>query len=1215
MAIESGYTTNGGSNAGLFTEGASRLGLASQRIDPREIPSRLMAGQSVIMSGVKRGSGSPYTSSGHIISASKMKDGKIVVNDPLKSNSSAMPVSSVMSGINKAWAIDGPHGYGDEDDDKYLKTLLGYGPFTYETSTGGFIPTMSSQLGRPAYPVFGDSNTANWYSQSDPEWASVDWCGDTVGSIGCLLSSFGMAMNAMTGGIDFDPGSMAAMFPGNGSGVSGDEPYNMAALIKANYERYYDYDFDNLDEMKAKIIEFLEKGYPVIIDGETANKPYDVNDNYPNPEDTIAGDSDFWAYNDIRGGIFAHLLDGNSKAKHSEHHTMILGYQNKGDAMTTLFNPGRSSEENGVRIVNLDRAFDNYKSGEDKFGTIKGFRVFTRDFDLSEKDNGEIRRNLQAYCGLNADGFEDIQKDDKGNQISPTEAQLKILNYFKTGSKTVANASEDKLFTSHADDLMTAALSSTELGTVKAGDITPGNITAGVSSDYKPTTKGNPTDGSESDPNSITNIFERVGNILGKFGNIGLNLLSAILSGHPENYKSIYDGNWTYQDNDFWKNQQRPTDDTDAYISIGKDRNGQPILVSASVERGSAVNDAISQYEEDYLAMYEEKLSHPSNPADAEIYRNYLEHKNRDGGDTSAPLNDGEHNYYRDGVLWAHAKALDEAENIKAIYDEAVKNNDFYDIDGNPLSSATVNTSGAKSSSSPSASSASSSTSMKMDSFPEWATKHTGKYGLDPSTFTPQSTSFTSGQLSDMQKWLMYSIAAHERGYTDNMTDNKIDEVYFSPVNYGNEDAATFGIGGFKGPNGSEVMLRLADSGQIDETAAKDARDYAAKLASGTLDATSIKNLTAFMRRSDIRVPLKTIEEAYSSQLTGLYLNRALPYYDDGTITDPRSVLLGAETYPISYKADWFNDLPATTPENELEVVRDNILAHMRGWDTWDEDDGDSETNNYKGWTNRVWNDYHMLTQNGASGYTDTGTNDYAGIVNPPPPSIFGSGESAAETSVQTSTDVSSETNSEEKSKKNTPFIPIGAIGRGGSEGYGDLDLNSNIKPPKLPEIKSGDFNAEFKSYSTYKTSVNQNRPLKLSEMGTGETTSSKRSRSPLSITANRSYTPAVLSHSEGYGRGVDMKPMENKTDRVISLLERVAANTGKRVNAETSTTINNYNTTNNTSTVGYGDVNMNAGGKGDVTLISGDKSTPSDNMHTDKLRQLHERIARSPRH
>ena len=982
MAIESGYTTNGGSNAGLFTEGASRLGLASQRIDPREIPSRLMAGQSVIMSGVKRGSGSPYTSSGHIISASKMKDGKIVVNDPLKSNSSAMPVSSVMSGINKAWAIDGPHGYGDEDDDKYLKTLLGYGPFTYETSTGGFIPTMSSQLGRPVYPVFGDSNTAIWYSQSDPEWASVDWCGDTVGNIGCLLSSFGMAMNAMTGGIDFDPGSMAAMFPGNGSGVSGDEPYNMAALIKANYERYYDYDFDNLDEMKAKIIEFLEKGYPVIIDGETANKPYDVNDNYPNPEDTIAGDSDFWAYNDIRGGIFAHLLDGNSKAKHSEHHTMILGYQNKGDAMTTLFNPGRSSEENGVRIVNLDRAFDNYKSGEDKFGTLKGFRVFTRDFDLSEKDNGEIRRNLQAYCGLNANGFEDIQKDDKGNQISPTEAQLKILNYFKAGSKTVTNASEDKLFTSHADDLMTAALSSTELGTVKAGDITPGNITAGVSSDYKPTTKGNPTDGSESDPNSITNIFERVGNILGKFGNIGLNLLSAILSGHPENYKSIYDGNWTYQDTDFWKNQQRPTDNTDAYISIGKDRNGQPILVSASVERGSAVNDAISQYEEDYLAMYEEKLSHPSNPTDAEIYRNYLEHKNRDGGDTSAPLNDGEHNYYRDGVLWAHAKALDEAENIKAIYDEAVKNSDYYDINGNPLLGATVNTSNAKSSSTTTSTAtvntsnakSSSTTSMKMDSFPSWATKHTGKYGLNPSTFTPQSSSFTSGQLSDMQQWLMYSIAAHERGYRDNMSLDEFDKVYFNPFNYPGENETTFGIGGFKGPNASEVMARLADSGQIDGQSSKEANAWANALASGKLSEADIQQLKSFMRRDDIRSPLKTIEEAYSSQLSGRYINKALPYYESGRIKDPRSILLGAENYPLSDLADFYVDLPATTPENEMEVLRDNIIDHMRNWRAWNDGNG-----TYKGWTNRVWNDYHMLTQNGASGYTNIGTSDYFG--------------------------------------------------------------------------------------------------------------------------------------------------------------------------------------------------------------------------------------------
>ena len=93
-----------------------------------------------------------------------------------------------------------------------------------------------------------------------------------------------------------------------------------------------------------------------------------------------------------------------------------------------------------------------------------------------------------------------------------------------------------------------------------------------------------------------------------------------------------------------------------------------------------------------------------------------------------------------------------------------------------------------------------------------------------------------------------------------------------------------------------------------------------------------------------MRILITHISMPYKQCITDgstIRVTASYPYYDDGTITDPRSVLLGAETYPISYKADWFNDLPATIPENELEVVRDNILAHMRGWDTWDEDDGD----------------------------------------------------------------------------------------------------------------------------------------------------------------------------------------------------------------------------------------------------------------------------------
>ena len=1125
MAIDNGYTTNGGSNAGLFTEGAARLGLSSQRIDPGEIPSRLMAGQSIIMSGTKKGSDSPYTSSGHIISASGIENGKVIVNDPLKSNSTKMSVGSIMSGINKAWAINGSGGFGNA---KFSKDALGYGPVYYDAVTGDYTTANVFANSRNIIHLFDpkSDNTAVWYSQMNGEWSQIPYGNSTVGNSGCLLSSLGMAMSALTGGIDFDPGSMALMYPGGY--LNADQPTSMANLIYAKYNRKSFADKASDPEQykkdlllaKSDMIELLSAGIPIVADGYTMPVGYDMEDSMH-----IEDNEGFIIKHD-----FENFIGGNSQAKSTEHHTMLIGMARDGTRhKTVLFNPGRSSKDNGVKVVDLDAAFehyiDDYANPNSEWGKLLGYRYFTRDHDMTQDEVDEICNNVASTAISNATFRSYLQSTD-ANRLAIYPEHHPDFNATKNTDRH-----------SYDNKKLTAALSSAEVEKVSSvgtdylvndiNNIPELNDTAYQAAHEAAMEASGEYDDMNEDGTPKT-VFERIAERLSKFSDIGLNLMNSLLSG--EKYKSVFT-KWDYDANGYATGSSNKYNaKTDEYISFGTDANGNPILVPASTEKNIAIEAAIKQYTDAKLDQYEKSINHPNSASDAKMWQNFIYNRKNNN------LNDSATNYYAKEYFKYRAEVEDD---FSKLYDEADGN--FVDASGNSISkAATV-----------SQNPATSNNVMKDSSYPAWATKHSG-YGLEPIALT--SSKLSQDQLNDMRRWLMKSNAAHEAGYSDNMSSSKIDEVYLNPINYSDsETRSTFGIGGFFGSNAAEVLERVANSGLLSAADTQTAHNWAKALDDHKLSTSELSELRAFMRKDGVREHIITAEEAYSSQLTSSYIKRALPYYESGKITDPRSILLGAEMYGASMKADFYHDMPASNSSNELSVLKKNMYDHIQGWNAG------SEKTKY-GWKRRISNDYHMLTTGGHAGMTDFSpiVSDDSGIVNPFPSSL-------------------------------KSLIPNDA------EGYGDLKANS------------------FKSYSAYKSTV-KNRPLKLSEMGSGS--GRKSSARSLSITANRSYTPASIQHSEGYGRGVDMGPMETRTDRMISLLEKVVSNTGRRISEDKSTTtINNYNTTNNNSSVGYGDLNMNSDGKGNTIVVNGGSKSSTDMQYSDKLRKLHEKIARSPRH
>lgn len=126
FASRNGYISSGGANAGLFTEGAARLGMSGRPIlSSGDMLNSLRSGNPVIMAGKGAGAGSPYTNAGHIVVARGMDShGNVTVQDPMDGRTKRYPVTSLTKRTNRAFVYGRGRamGYGP-----MINGLLGYG--------------------------------------------------------------------------------------------------------------------------------------------------------------------------------------------------------------------------------------------------------------------------------------------------------------------------------------------------------------------------------------------------------------------------------------------------------------------------------------------------------------------------------------------------------------------------------------------------------------------------------------------------------------------------------------------------------------------------------------------------------------------------------------------------------------------------------------------------------------------------------------------------------------------------------------------------------------------------------------------------------------------------------------------------------------------------------------------------------------------------------
>ena len=111
-AKASGYIKDGGATAGLFTDGASALGLSANSENKTSIKDSLAAGKQVVISGKSTSSNSPYTSAGHIIVASGLdSNGNTLVSDPMTGTKS-IKLNTITDGMTNGWSYTKSVGYG-----------------------------------------------------------------------------------------------------------------------------------------------------------------------------------------------------------------------------------------------------------------------------------------------------------------------------------------------------------------------------------------------------------------------------------------------------------------------------------------------------------------------------------------------------------------------------------------------------------------------------------------------------------------------------------------------------------------------------------------------------------------------------------------------------------------------------------------------------------------------------------------------------------------------------------------------------------------------------------------------------------------------------------------------------------------------------------------------------------------------------------------------
>lgn len=450
MAQDYGYTANGGSAASLFTEGANRLGLSSRRISLKNVPTSLASGHKLILSGKRKGAGSPYTDAGHIISVNGIKNGKALVDDPLKSTTESISVNKLLSGAKKAWVVDkGNAGYGTTDPQEYLDNLqsMGYGWNLHDDVSTLSInkyqgiderllanPTVLGNTGKVAmfyaqYP-FSGAHTANkaenlWKNKPIYKYGTDPMLSGNSFEVGCIPTAFANVLSSITG-LDIDPLTLTRLYKWNEDGTYGWDHYNDFYKLLEGHEPKHSDPYYMVIDRSGKVgnatgyYQTYTNGQPDAQPLAFAKKIRDVLMN--------------------GGGVFVDTHSGSSRLTNSYstyaggHGYGLYGYKGSGNSEWDpsdsfyVLDPGRLNKDYSVKSHTFQELLDDLNADESLSGSDAHYNI--RNFELYPPAYGDVGERLKAQ--LDKAQKEWIVNDRDGNAIT-TWAGVPLRDYNSDG--------------------------------------------------------------------------------------------------------------------------------------------------------------------------------------------------------------------------------------------------------------------------------------------------------------------------------------------------------------------------------------------------------------------------------------------------------------------------------------------------------------------------------------------------------------------------------------------------------------------------------------------------------------------------------------------------------------------------------------------------------------------------------------------------------------
>ena len=912
FASKNGYGVDGGTSAGLFNN-AGQLGVSSRTLSTNasSITSQLKSGHNVIVSGK---GGNAYTSAGHILNVKGLDSrGNAVVDDPLVRGSRHIPMNKLTRGMTHAWSIGRgrrrPIGFGTIDDGSGDNFATIY-DFTnssndrYSTN----VPVFDRNTGKMTNwnDLYSDKNKYMQYT------SGLIFGYNPANSSGCFLNSIVSAVITMI------------------------QRYgNVTALqIYSNVAKKLSDKLKDITPSKMK-----SAGIGV----NSSDLVTNYTDLIKNIADT-AGDG-----TGITGTEFANL-DGENRA------AMVADSISKGVPV----------------ILHTNTAF------EDNDWSTWASAVFGTNKNGSVRNQHAIMIPSTTYASGSKETFALIT-DPGSSQLSngsdPNGAQMRLvpieyllggimkykLNHVlainnnksaadKSQHNTVNGSNAYKDFVNRYTDEMAANEANAD------SVLTPDDI--GTYSADKYSTKigidgGNAADSSSSSSSSTTSgFFDAISQLAEKFTAIGGAVLDALFSGKA--FKNPFGDSTgaidTTPSNGIWMKDNSITDNSVA--SIDKAFDLTPAInakgFQASAKDITSIITAAYQYaianNMPFISSQDEvgtMVVCANALLASKTFNNYRNAYMRSSYVTFCSLSYSEFVYKCLIAVCAYKDAISHVPDKKSlgslvdgIVDKIVKANPYVAMSPNTYSGTDIN------------------------QYQPWAVQNSGVVNGFSGFGTPYtSTKLPSKVQQDMLNYIRRMITMSETGSDPDVANPNVNDIYLNPVALSGEDGITLGRAGFYLTNAAEIFGRLSNA-PISESDKATAKTFAQRIANGEKSSSFIEQVRNFIRKPSISPYVKYVQDAMSTQFVQAYFNKPLSYYDNGIITDPRSILMGAEFAGVapSRVPDFYQYLPSRS-STEIGDVRNGMIATAKTFKNW--------SSYAKGWTNRIDRDYNTMINGG----------------------------------------------------------------------------------------------------------------------------------------------------------------------------------------------------------------------------------------------------------